>query len=65
MYRSNAPHILAVVQVQAWARQFTVDTVGATATRHFHMPSINSSHAVLGRRSLEGLLPRRCRRRCR
>jgi len=51
MYRSNAPHILAVVQVQAWGRQFTVDTVGATAARHFQVPS--SSPAVLGRRSLE------------
>ena len=51
MYRSNAPHILAVVQVQAWGRQFAVDTVGATAARHFQVPS--SSPAVLGRRSLE------------
>ena len=51
MYRSNAPHILAVVQVEAWGRQFTVDTVGATAARYFQVPS--SSPAVLGRRSLE------------
>ena len=51
MYRSNAPHILAVVQVQAWGRQFAVDTVGATAARHFQVRS--SSPAVLGRRSLE------------
>ena len=28
MYRSNAPHILAVAQVQAWDRQFIVDTAG-------------------------------------
>ena len=60
MYRSNAPHILAVVQVQTWGRQFTVATVGATAACHFEVPS--SSPVVLGRRSLEVLLPRR--RRC-
>ena len=63
MYRSNAPHILAVVQVRAWGCQFTVDTVEATAALHFQVHS--SSPAVLGRHLMEGLLPRWCRCRCR
>ena len=46
---SHAPHVLTVVQ--AWSRQFTIETVRATAARQLQVPC--SSPAVLGRRSLE------------